>query len=153
MRASSNSSLKVDDSLDFFAPVFIGHANDSRIGDIRVADQHFIDLDRVDVHTARNDQLSRAPGEEQVAIGIETAHIAEREPVTAIARVRFGLLFVVLEPSGRRRLHVDQPFRPLRDRIAFDIQQLDLDTRHGFADGARLLQPLMRADEYTAAFR
>ncbi len=49
-----------------------------------MADQHRLDLGRIDVHAAADDEVRAAVGEEEVAVGVDVADVAERE-VVAVA--------------------------------------------------------------------
>ena len=46
-----------------------------------MADQHRLDLGRIDVHAAADDEVRAAVGEEEVAVGVDVADVAEREVV------------------------------------------------------------------------
>ena len=116
-----------------------------------VTDQNLIDLDRVDVDAAGDDQLGGAPGQEEITVLVEPAHVAKRKPVATIGAVGLVGLFVVLEPPGRRRLGIDEPLGPRRDALAARIEQLDLDAWDGPANRAGLAQPFIGFDPDAAA--
>ena len=127
------------------APLVVGDADDADVADRGMADQHRLDLGRIDVHAAADDEVRAAVGEEEVAVVVDVADVAEREVVAAVGAV--GLLgrLVVLEAAGRRRLQVDGADRARRDLGAVVVEDADVVGRVDLADGARLRQPLRRA--------
>ena len=70
---------RLDDRLDLLAPVVVGDAEHGDVGDLRVREQHALDLGRVDVHAARDDHVGLAVAEEQVAVLVEVADVADGE--------------------------------------------------------------------------
>jgi hypothetical protein len=117
-----------------------------------VLEQHGVHLGREDVHAARDDHLGGAPGQEQVAVLVEVAHVAQREEAAAVGGV--GLLAVpeVLEATGLGRLDVDRPHPVGRHALAVVVPDLDHGPGRRAADAARLAQPVLGADEGAAAF-
>ena len=97
---------RLDHRLDLLAPVRVRDAEDRRVADLRVREQHALDLGRVDVDPARDDHVVLAIAQEQVLLVVEVADVADGEE--SGAAVLLGLLPVslVLE-VGRAELDVD----------------------------------------------
>ena len=108
-KSSSSSGVDVDTHprLDHrehgLAPLLVGDADHGHVGDGRVLEQHGVDLGRVDVHAAGDDQVGRAVGEEQEPVLVDAADVAEREVVAAIGAVGLVRVAEVLEAGGARR--------------------------------------------------
>ena len=83
-----DAGSQLDDGEHRFAPLLVGHADDRRVADRGVLEQDRVDLGRIDVHAAGDDQVGAAVGEEQVAVVVEVADVAEREVVAAERRLR-----------------------------------------------------------------
>jgi hypothetical protein len=78
-------------------------------------DEGLLDLGRVDVHAAGEDEVGAPVGQVRVALVVQVADVAQGGPAIAVARVR-GLdrVVVVLE---RGTVEIDDPVlagRPLR---------------------------------------
>ena len=74
---ASIARRELDGGLDLLAALVVGDAEDGDVGDRRVVDQHRLDLGRVDVHAARDDHVDLAVAQEQVAVVVEVADVAE----------------------------------------------------------------------------
>src|SRR5262249_6888615 len=66
------------------APDRVGHADGRGFGDLRALHQHAVDLDRRNVDAAADDQLLLAPGEIEVAVGVEIADVAGAHAAAAV---------------------------------------------------------------------
>ena len=63
-------------------------------------EQHGVDLGRVDVDAAGDDEVGGAVGEEQAALVVDVAHVAEGEVVAHVASSAvFGLVLEVVEAA------------------------------------------------------
>ena len=87
----------LDDGLDLLAPVVVRDAEDGGVGDGGVGEQRGLDLGRVDVDAARDDHVDLAVAEEEVAVLVEIADVADGEEVADAVLLRLGLVLVVLE--------------------------------------------------------
>ena len=62
---SGDAFAHLDDGLHRFAPLLVGHADGGDVAHGGVLEDHGVDLGRVDVHAARDDELGAAAGEEE----------------------------------------------------------------------------------------
>ncbi|MNV80543.1 hypothetical protein D3C71_1741550 [compost metagenome] len=90
-----------------------------------------LDLGRVDVHAARDDHVRGAVADEQVAIGIEVAEVAQRDPALAVDGAARGVVVQVGEVRVSRLAHVDQAGLARRARLARFVE----DAHAGRVDG------------------
>ena len=72
------------------------------VEDLGVQGEHVLDLLRVDVHPAGDDHEGLAVGEEQVAVVVEVADIADGGPVRVLGMPRLGGLLRVVVVLERR---------------------------------------------------
>ena len=73
---------------DRLAHVGVGHADDRDVQHGRVQREHVLDLLRVDVHPAGDDHERAPVGQEQVAVLVDVADVAERGPVGVLRVLR-----------------------------------------------------------------
>ena len=99
--ARLDASRRLDDRLDLLAPVVVGDAEDRGVGDRGVREQHALDLGRIDVDAAGDDHVGLAVAEEQVAVVVEVADVADGEE--AGPAVGLGLVLVLEVLELRRR--------------------------------------------------
>ena len=85
-----------------------GIAEHGDVGDRRVAGQLGLDLGRVDVDPAGDDHVALAVAEEEVAVRVEVADVADGEHAAGPRGPRLLLVLVVVEGRGAHP-HVDQP--------------------------------------------
>ena len=78
-----DARLRLDDGHHDLAPLVVGHADHADVADRGMAEQHRLDLGRIDVHAAGDDEVGAAVGEEEVAVVVDVADVAEREVVAA----------------------------------------------------------------------
>ena len=76
---------RLDDGLDLLAPVGVGDAEHGDVADLRVGEELALDLGRVDVHAAADDHVDLAVAEEQVAVLVELADVADGEELDAVS--------------------------------------------------------------------
>ena len=135
---------RLDHRLHLLAPVRVRDAEDRGVADLRVREQHALDLGRVDVDPARDDHVVLAIAQEQVFLVVEVADVADGEE--ARAAVLLGLLLVALVLEiGRAELDVDGARGTRRAVLALLVEDPDLRVRPGAADRPRSLLPLARA--------
>ena len=115
-------------------------------------EQHALDLGRVDVDAARDDHVDLAVAEEQVAVVVEVADVADGEEAGRGAPSSVFSLSLWYSKSACAALHVDGAGRaraaarcPRRRRSGSRRSAQALPTVPGF------LQPLLRRDERAAA--
>src|SRR5262249_41277633 len=65
---------------DGLAPLLVGDADDRAVGDAGVLVQHVLDLAGREVLAAAHDHVVDAAGDEEVALFVEEAAVARREP-------------------------------------------------------------------------
>ena len=77
-----------DERHDLLAPALGGHARDRHLPDRRMVLEGGLDLARVDVEPARDDQLLAAAGDLEAAVaGVDPAEVAGAEPAVAGERL------------------------------------------------------------------
>ena len=82
------------DGADFLAPLVTRNPDHHAVADRRVVEQDRLDLGRIDVHAAGHDHVGLAVAEEEVALLVDVADVADRVQLTAAAgRVFSGSLW------------------------------------------------------------
>ena len=71
---------RLHDAVHTLAHLGVGDAEHRDVVDLRVVDEQVLGFLRVDVHAARHDHERAAIGEEQVAVVVEVAHVADGRP-------------------------------------------------------------------------
>ena len=107
-----------DEGHHTLAPFFVGLADHRHVLHAGVAGQHVLDLDRVDVLAAADDHVVDAPGNPEVTLGVDPAHVAREVPALA-QRPSVGVRTV---PVSRERLVRFEA----RDDLALDAGLGDL---------------------------
>ena len=97
---------QLDGALHHFAEIGVGHADHGGVGDGGMAQQHALDLGRVDVHAARQDEIGAPVAEIEKALRVDMAEIAVGRPA---ARVIGGLRLVRCVVIGERRREAGEP--------------------------------------------
>ena len=112
--------------------------------------QDAFDLLGIDIYAAGYDHVVRSVVQEEVAVGIEVADIADREEVTQ-ARL-LGLLFclVVLEGTPGH-LHIDRAALARRQFFAVFVHDDHFGVRPGPTYRARVLLPFVRGSDRASA--
>src|ERR1022692_2891465 len=80
VRGRGRSRLDRDGGADLLAQLVMGDPDDSGLGDRRVLVQDLLDLARVDVVAAANDQLLLAVHDEEVAVLVHPGEVTRAEP-------------------------------------------------------------------------
>ena len=101
-------------------------------------EQHVVDLGRVDVAAAEDDEVGAAVGEEEVAVVVDVPDVAQGEVVAAVRRLGLVAVLEVLEAPDVGRLEVDRADRAGRELVAVVVGDLDVIRRIDLADGAGL---------------
>src|SRR5207247_2376625 len=70
---------RLDHRLDLLAPVLVRDAEDSRVGDLGVGEQLAFDLCRIDVDATGDDHVRLAVAQEEPALVVEVADVADGE--------------------------------------------------------------------------
>jgi hypothetical protein len=134
-----------DDRHDLFAEPRVGDADHSRLGHRRVPVQHVLDLARIHVVAAADDELLLAADKEQEPVLVEVAEVTGAQPVTGEgASGRLGAIEVSLHhvrAAGDDLAHV---LRAGRQRPVVVAPDLRLGAPDGLADAVRAA--LRRAD-------
>src|ERR1700735_5573119 len=123
--------------------------HDHRVDQV-VRPQHPLELGRVDVEAARDDHVGLAPGDVQVALGVQPAGVTGEDPVLA-ERLR-GLLRAVPVPPGLRvGPHDDLAGLGRGQPVAVVVDDPDLGHR-GLAP-ARALDALLAREQVAVVLR
>src|SRR6516225_9472392 len=80
LRHDDGASTRHDERDRRFLPARIGDADHGAFTDLRTFEDHPLDLRRVDVLAARDDEVLLAVAHEEIAVGIDAADIAGEEP-------------------------------------------------------------------------
>ena len=83
--------LQHDRGAHLLAELVVRHADDGRLLDRRVLVEHLLDLARVDVVAAADDQVLLAVDDEEVAVLVHLGHVAGAEPAVVGDRLLGGL--------------------------------------------------------------
>src|SRR5215207_9522295 len=96
-----------DEGDDLLAPIGVRQADHRGLDQFGVAQQHLLDLARVDVATARDDHVLRAVAQRQEAVLVEAAEIAGVQPAAAQRLgIGFGVLPITLHDAVASRHHL-----------------------------------------------
>ena len=126
-----------DRGADLLAPLVVGDADHRRFADLRVLVEHLLDLARVDVVAAADDQVLLAVDDVEVAVLVDAGHVAAVEPAAAHRlRGRVGALPVALHDVVAA--DHDLADLALGDRVVVLVDDLHLDPLDRGADRARL---------------
>ena len=143
---------RLDHGLDLLAHVVVGDAEHGDVADARVGEDLALDLGRVDVHAPGDDHVALAVAEEQEAVLVEVADVADgEEPVGVVVLVGLGLVALVLEVLAAH-LHPDGARAPRR-RPALPSSSVIFSSEIGprAADRARVLEPVLGGGGRAAA--
>jgi hypothetical protein len=124
----------------------MGLAVDGRLRDRRVRKEHRLDLQRVHVHASGDDRVVLSAVEEEVAVVVDVAEVADREALAPPRRSRLPAIPPILEALARGFLDPHLTDVVGRDRGAVLGRDRDLGARDGLADASGLSQPLLGGD-------
>jgi hypothetical protein len=85
------SGLQRDDCADGFSPIRIGQADHGRLGDPRVLIEDVLDLGRVDILAAADDNVLHTVGYCQEPLGIQPADVPGEKPALRVDHGPFSL--------------------------------------------------------------
>src|SRR5918997_5477275 len=122
---------------DLLAHGLVRHADDRGLEHALVLVEDLLDLARVDVVAAADDQLLLADHDEEVAVLVDLGHVARVEPAVVHDLVR-GVLAVPVALHDVVALYDDLADLALRDIVAVVVDDLHLDALDRGADGADL---------------
>src|SRR5690606_34489113 len=126
---------------DDLPPVLVGDADDDDVADRRVLQQRVLDLGRVDVDAAGDDEVGAAVAHVEPAVLVEVPEVAGRVEVAAHGGRGLLRVPVVLETGLPAR--VDQAGLPRRQLRAVRVEDLDLDAVDRAPHGAGAGEPLL----------
>src|SRR5262249_9008635 len=115
----------LDHRLDRLTPVVVGDAEHRHIAHHRVHDDRRLDLGRVDVRPARDDHVALPVAQEQEAVGVQVADVADGEVPTQPVRLGLGRVALVHEVR-QRHPHVHGAGHPGRALVAVVVGDHDL---------------------------
>src|ERR1041385_5571551 len=151
--ARLKTMLQHDDALHLFAPFLVGHADGADVFDGRMLDDLVVDFLGIDVDAARDDDLRRTSGEEEIIVLVEIADVAEREEFAAMRARRFLLVLVVAKWIGLVGFVIDETGLALGKLVAVLVHDLHAQQGRPLANAARFSEPLLgRDDEACTAF-
>jgi hypothetical protein len=134
------------------AELVVRHAEHRDVGDRGVSREHALDLGRVDVGAARDDEVGAAVGDEQIPLVVETTEVPGREEAVPKRRHVAPGRSPVVEVEARAA-HVDQADVASRTLVSVLVHDADLVPRPRPPDAPRLAHPLLRRDAREAALR
>ena len=125
-----------DDRLDRLSPLAVGHTDHGAVDDVGVAQQHGLDLDRVDVLAARLDHVLRPVDEVQEPVVVHAHDVAGVQP--PVGEGNGGGVGQV--PVAEHRARATQPelaFLARRQQPVVVTEDGDVEPEQGPADRAR----------------
>ncbi len=136
IKSSSDTCAVVghDESLDRLAPLFVWDADDSGVLDFRMAVKGLLDLTRIDVFAAGNDDFLLAVDDEQKAVVVAPADIAGLQPAV-VERIEGGGRIVPITAQQARRVGDDFALNTGRANLAVIVDNLDRGRRRRDAGG------------------
>ena len=143
------AAAQLDDGVHPLAPLVVGDPEHGRVGHGRVLAQRLLDLDRVDVHAARDDHVRGPVREVDEAVGVDVADVAEGVGArTPERRRRLRLVAVVVEDLLDARVAAPQhAVGPHRELVAALVGHDHLVARDRSAHGAGVRPPGRRVHQ------
>src|ERR1035437_5734072 len=130
-----------DHGVDLLAEFLVGHPDDGGLGHLGMHVDDLLDLARVDVEAAADDQLLLAIDDEEEAFVVDVADVTAVEPAV-LDRLGGGLRLVPVAVHDVVALDHDLAALALRDLLVVLVEDLDVDSPDRLADGADLLAGL-----------
>ena len=129
------AGLEHDERADLLAEALIGHAEDLGGLNLRMADQKFLDLARVDVFAAADEHVLEAADDAAIALLVDGREIARMHPARGIDRL--GRAFAIFPVAAHHAVAAGAQFAGGSERydVARRVHDLDLDVRMDAADG------------------
>src|SRR5207249_9790858 len=130
-----------DERGHLFAPLLAGHSGDGDLVHRRVRLEHELDLPRIDVEAARDDQLLDPAPDRERAVIPDLADVTGAEETVGRERLfrRFGVAPVAPEHLAALEQHLVL------------LAELDLDAGKRVADASWLARPLVRVGDHDPA--
>ena len=126
---------RLHDRLDFFAQVFVRHAEHRGVGHLRMRDEQVLALLWVDVDATRDDHERGAIGQVEKAVVVEVADVAHRAHRAVCGSAGLGALRVLEILERRGGLEPELARRALGRRLHRFVEHVQL-AQHGLADAA-----------------
>ena len=114
------------------------HGHDGRLLHVGMLVEHLLDLARVDVVAAPDDQVLLAIHDEEVPVLVDLGHVAGAEPAGLVDRVRRRLRALPVALHDVVAADHDLAHLALRDLLAVLVPDLHLDALDRRADRSRL---------------
>ena len=121
------AGLHADERARVLAEPRVGRGDDRDLGDAGHAQQQLLDLARADVLAAADDDVLLAVGDREVAVGVEHADVAGREPAVGVERRLRSRAGRCSRRSSRARGSRSRPARPTLDVVAVVVDEAHLD--------------------------
>ncbi len=125
--------MEHDHGLDLLAQRLVVHADDGHLGHGLVLDEPVLDLDRVDVLAAPDDQVAAPALEEQQPV-VDATEVARGVPPVGVEHPVRGLLVAPVPQEHLGALHVDLADLAVGQLGAVGVADLDAVAGHGPAD-------------------
>src|SRR4051812_33790552 len=97
---------RLHDCAHQLAPLGVGEPDDGDVADLRVVEQHVLELTRGDVLALADDDVLQPPGEPEMAVRPQHADVAGAEPALVVVRLLRRLL-VGVAAAHDRAAHAD----------------------------------------------
>src|SRR6188768_871648 len=133
------AGIEDDERDEHLAQARIPLADGRGLADLRVLEQHLVDLARVHVEAADDDHVLLAVDEEDETLFVDVADVARVHPAVAI-RARRLLGLIAITRTHLRAAHAQLAALTKRQHAiaTLEIHDLQLGARHGIAHGEQL---------------
>src|SRR5215510_9128084 len=125
--AGAMTGLQFAEGLDLLTELVVGNADDSDVLHVGVPEDRGLDLGRVDIDAAGDDHVLGAIGDEEIAVIIELADVADAEEPLGIKRIETERHCVQIAADRHRRPDPDLAGLVARKLAAIGVTDADLD--------------------------